>query len=37
MRTRRLRLHNEIASLTEQLAPAEERWCLLQEELEGNA
>ncbi|HEV3437418.1 MAG TPA: ATP-binding cassette domain-containing protein, partial [Gemmata sp.] len=32
-----LRLHNEIAALTEQLAPAEERWCQLQEELEGNA
>ncbi|HYV35766.1 MAG TPA: ABC-F family ATP-binding cassette domain-containing protein [Gemmataceae bacterium] len=31
-----LRLHNEIAALTEQLAKAEERWCLLQEEIEGN-
>ena len=29
-----LRLHNEIAALTDQLAPAEERWCELQEELE---
>jgi ATP-binding cassette subfamily F protein 3 len=31
-----LRLHNEIAALTEQLAEAEERWCLLQEEIEGS-
>lgn len=31
-----LRLHNEVASLTQQLAAAEERWCQLQEEeLEG--
>ncbi|MGL6095134.1 MAG: ABC-F family ATP-binding cassette domain-containing protein, partial [Fimbriiglobus sp.] len=28
-----LRLHNEIAGLTAHLAPAEERWCQLQEEL----
>ncbi len=32
-----LRLHNEVAALTEQLAEAEERWCQLQEEIEGNA
>lgn len=32
-----LRLHNEIAALTTQLAEAEERWCRLQEEMEGNA
>ncbi len=32
-----LRLHNEVAALTEQLAEAEERWCELQEELEGAA
>ncbi len=32
-----LRLHNEIAALTDQLAPAEERWCELQEELEESA
>ena len=31
-----LRLHNEVAALTEQLAEAEERWCQLQEEIEGN-
>ncbi len=30
-----LRLHNEIAALAEQLAPAEERWCELQEVLES--
>ena len=30
-----LRLHNEVAALTEQLAEAEERWCQLQEEIEG--
>lgn len=30
-----LRLHNEVASLTEQLATAEERWFQLQELLEG--
>jgi len=29
-----LRLHNEIAALTEQLAPAEERWCELSEQLQ---
>lgn len=28
-----LRLHNEVAALTTQLADAEERWCQLQEEL----
>jgi len=33
--TEALRLHNEIAALTEQLTEAEERWCALQEELEG--
>lgn len=32
-----LRLHNEVAALTEQLATVEERWCQLQEELEGAA
>ena len=32
---RGLRLHNEVAALTTQLAEAEERWCELQEELEG--
>ena len=32
-----MRLHTEIATLTEQLAPAEERWCELQEELEEAA
>jgi ATP-binding cassette subfamily F protein 3 len=31
-----LRLHNEMAELTNQLAAAEERWCQLQEEIEGN-
>ena len=31
-----LRLHTEIAALTEQLAEAEERWCQLQEEVEAN-
>jgi ATP-binding cassette, subfamily F, member 3 len=30
-----LRLHNEIAAITGQLEPAEERWCELQEDLEG--
>jgi ATP-binding cassette subfamily F protein 3 len=30
-----LRLHNEISSLTTQLADAEERWCRLQEELDA--
>ncbi len=29
-----LRLHNEVQALTEQLDPAEERWCELQAELE---
>ena len=29
-----LRLHNEIAALAAQLAPAEERWCRLQEEID---
>jgi hypothetical protein len=32
-----LRLHNEILALSEHLTPAEERWCQLQEELEGSA
>ena len=32
-----LRLHNEIAALAGQLGPAEERWCELQEEVEGAA
>jgi ATP-binding cassette subfamily F protein 3 len=32
-----LRLHNEVAALTPQLAEAEERWCRLQEEIEGAA
>ena len=32
-----LRLHNEISALTEQLTEAEERWCQLQEEIEGTA
>jgi hypothetical protein len=32
-----LRLHNEIAALTEQLAEAEDRWCHLQKELERTA
>jgi hypothetical protein len=31
-----LRLHNEIEAVTTQLAAAEERWCQLQEEIEGN-
>jgi ATP-binding cassette subfamily F protein 3 len=30
-----LRLHNEVAALTTQLADAEERWCRLQEEIEA--
>src|SRR6185295_9175330 len=30
-----LRLHNEIAALAAQLAEIEERWCALQEEIEG--
>jgi ATP-binding cassette subfamily F protein 3 len=29
-----LRLHNEVAAVSEQLAEAEERWCQLQEEIE---
>jgi ATP-binding cassette, subfamily F, member 3 len=32
-----LRLHNELTALAEPLAQAEERWCQLQEELEGIA
>ena len=32
-----LRLHNEVEALTAQLAEAEERWCRLQEEMEGYA
>jgi ATP-binding cassette subfamily F protein 3 len=32
-----LRLHNDVAALTEQLAAAEERWLQLQEALEGAA
>jgi ATP-binding cassette, subfamily F, member 3 len=32
-----LRLHNEVSALTGQLAEAEERWCRLQEEIEGAA
>ena len=32
-----LRLHNEVAALTAQLAEAEERWCQLQEEIEVGA
>lgn len=35
--TEALSLHNEVAALTEQLSAAEERWCQLQEELEGAA
>jgi ATP-binding cassette subfamily F protein 3 len=31
-----LRLHQEVESLAAQLTEAEERWCLLQEELESN-
>ncbi len=30
-----LRLHNEVEAVTTQLAAAEERWCQLQEEIEG--
>ncbi|MBI2807742.1 MAG: ABC-F family ATP-binding cassette domain-containing protein [Planctomycetes bacterium] len=30
-----LRLHNEVEALATQLAEAEERWCALQEEIEG--
>jgi ATP-binding cassette subfamily F protein 3 len=29
-----LRLHNEVATLTKQLAEAEDRWCQLQEEVD---
>ena len=32
-----LRLHNEIAALSEQLTAAEERWCQLQEEIDEAA
>jgi ATP-binding cassette, subfamily F, member 3 len=32
-----LRLHNEISALTAQLAQAEDRWCQLQEEIDGAA
>lgn len=32
-----LRLHNEVSALTEQLAEAEERWCRLQEAIDGTA
>ncbi|HWG42463.1 MAG TPA: ABC-F family ATP-binding cassette domain-containing protein [Gemmataceae bacterium] len=32
-----LRLHNEVSALIEPLAEAEERWCRLQEEIEGTA
>ena len=32
-----LRLHNEVAAVTVQLAEAEERWCQLQGEIEENA
>jgi ATP-binding cassette subfamily F protein 3 len=32
-----LQLHNEVSALTVQLAEAEERWCRLQEEIEGAA
>ena len=31
-----LRLHNDVTALTKQLAEAEERWCRLQEEIEGS-
>ena len=31
-----MRLHNEIAAMTEQLSEAEERWCQLQEVIEGS-
>jgi ATP-binding cassette subfamily F protein 3 len=30
-----LRLHDEVTALTEQLSEAEERWCALQEEIDG--
>ena len=32
-----LRLHHEVSAVTEQLAEAEERWCRLQEEIDGAA
>jgi len=32
-----LRLHNEVAAVTQELAQAEERWCRLQEEVDGIA
>ena len=32
-----LRLHNEVTALSEQLSEAEEKWCALQEEIEGAA
>ncbi len=32
-----LRLHNEVSALSEQLTQAEERWLMLQEQLEGAA
>ena len=35
--TEALRLHNEVAALTVPLSEAEERWCQLQEEIEGTA
>lgn len=35
--TESLRLHNEVAAVTEQLAEAEERWVRLQEEIDGSA
>ena len=31
-----LRLHGEVEELTKQLTEAEERWCVLQEELGDN-
>lgn len=31
-----LRLHNEVAALTAQLAEVEERWCVLQSEIDGS-
>jgi ATP-binding cassette subfamily F protein 3 len=30
-----LRVHNEVIAVTAQLSEAEERWCQLQEELDG--
>ncbi len=35
--TEALRLHNEVAALSVPLSEAEERWCQLQEEIEGTA